>query len=196
MPTMSFSANFTPTSTRSLSLPKLNPHRPSSSSSYLLPNVPINRIKLPDQRPTQISKSHLTISFSRKRPVLAFSGGDDGGINGGRTGGGGGGGGDGSGGDKNKDESILLLAELGRSLDSLPKDLAAAIESGKIPGSIVERYLELEKSPLMRWLLQFAGFKERLLADDLFLAKVGIECGVGLFTKVLVLPYFSFNCAF
>ncbi|KAM7502508.1 hypothetical protein LguiB_001412 [Lonicera macranthoides] len=178
---MSFSANFTPTSTPSLSLSKHNPHLPSSSSC-LLPNVPINIIKLPDQRRSQTGKSHLTISFSRKRPVLAFSGGDGGGnINGGSTGGGGGGsGGDG---DKNKDESILLLAELGRSLDSLPKDLAAAIESGKIPGSIIERYLELEKSPLMRWLLQFAGFKERLLADDLFLAKVGIECGVGLFTK-------------
>ncbi|KAM7497144.1 hypothetical protein LguiA_021558 [Lonicera macranthoides] len=181
---MSFSANFTPTSTRSLSLSKHNPHLPSSSSSssYLLPNVPINIIKLPDQRRSQTGKSHLPITFSRKRPVLAFSGGNGGGnINGGSTGGGGGGsGGDG---DKNKDESILLLAELGRSLDSLPKDLAAAIESGKIPGSIIERYLELEKSPLMRWLLQFAGFKERLLADDLFLAKVGIECGVGLFTK-------------
>jgi hypothetical protein len=33
-------------------------------------------------------------------------------------------------------------------------------------------------------LLNFGGFKERLLADDLFLTKVGIECGVGIFTKV------------
>jgi hypothetical protein len=33
-------------------------------------------------------------------------------------------------------------------------------------------------------LLQFAGFRERLLADDLFLFKVFMECGVGLFTKV------------
>ncbi|KAE8710596.1 putative poly(p)/ATP NAD kinase [Hibiscus syriacus] len=31
--------------------------------------------------------------------------------------------------------------------------------------------------------MRFGGFKERLLADDLFLAKVGIECGVGIFTK-------------
>lgn len=77
----------------------------------------------------------------------------------------------------------MALTQIGRSLESLPKDLAAAIESGRIPGSIVSRYLELEKSPLLRWLLQFGGFKERLLADDLFLAKVGIECGVGVFTK-------------
>ncbi|KAG0503133.1 hypothetical protein HPP92_003205 [Vanilla planifolia] len=38
-------------------------------------------------------------------------------------------------------------------------------------------------SPIFRWLMQFGGFKERLLADDLFLAKVAMECGVGIFTK-------------
>lgn len=31
--------------------------------------------------------------------------------------------------------------------------------------------------------MQFGAFKERLLADDLFLAKVFMECGVGMFTK-------------
>lgn len=69
-------------------------------------------------------------------------------------------------------------------MESLPKDLARAIEAGRIPGSIVKRYIELEKSAVFRWLLNFGGFKERLLADDLFLTKVGIECGVGIFTKV------------
>lgn len=77
----------------------------------------------------------------------------------------------------------MALAEVGRSLESIPKDLAAAIEAGRIPGSIVYKYFELEKSVVFRWLLQFSGFKERLLADDLFLTKVGIECGVGIFTK-------------
>ena len=80
----------------------------------------------------------------------------------------------------------MVLAEAGRALESLPRDLAAAIEDGKIPASLVSRFLELEKSPFLRWLLQFDGFKERLLADDLFLAKVGMECGVGVFTKVAV----------
>ena len=70
-----------------------------------------------------------------------------------------------------------------RSLESIPKDIAASIDAGKLPGMIVKRYLELEKSGVFRWLLQFGGFKERLLADDLFLTKVGIECGVGIFTK-------------
>lgn len=69
-------------------------------------------------------------------------------------------------------------------METLPKDLEAAIQAGKVPGSVVERFLELEKSAIFRWLLQFGGFKERLLADDLFLAKVSMECGVGIFTKV------------
>ncbi|CAI5485889.1 unnamed protein product [Closterium sp. Naga37s-1] len=55
--------------------------------------------------------------------------------------------------------------------------------AGRIPGIIVERFAALEKSPLLKHLLRFDGFKERLLADDLFMTKVGIECGVGLFTK-------------
>lgn len=28
------------------------------------------------------------------------------------------------------------------------------------------------------------GFRESLLADDMFLAKIGMECGVRMFTKV------------
>ncbi|KAI5681464.1 hypothetical protein M9H77_02692 [Catharanthus roseus] len=144
-----------------------------------------------------ISKT-LTFKFTsiqtpfQPSSFLAFStldnGGDSGGIvggGGGRGGGSGGGGGEGSGdaGERNRSEAIMALAETGRSLDSIPKDLAAAIEAGRIPGSIILRYFELEKSPALRWLLNFGGFKERLLADDLFLTKVGIECGVGIFTK-------------
>lgn len=119
--------------------------------------------------------------------VLHSSGGDNGGHGsfGGHGGGGHGGGDeDGNAGDNRKNEAILVLAEAGRSLESVPSDLAAAIKDGKIPASVVSRFLELEKSPFLRWLLQFGGFKERLLADDLFLAKVGMECGVGVFTKV------------
>lgn len=74
--------------------------------------------------------------------------------------------------------------QVGRTLESLPKDLAESIKAGRLPASIVYRYFELEKSPLFGWLLNFGGFRERLLADDLFLTKVAIECGVGIFTKV------------
>ncbi|KAK2993811.1 hypothetical protein RJ640_027689 [Escallonia rubra] len=171
-------ASFTPTS-RSVNLPKLNPHYASSLSSL---NIPLRTTA---QAGLSFSANHV-----RNRHVLAFSTAGGGGDNHNNSGGGGGGdsggeggAGDDSRGDRNKTEAILALAELGRSLDSLPKDLAAAIESGRIPGSIVLKYLDLEKSAIFRWLLQFQGFKERLLADDLFLAKVGIECGVGVFTK-------------
>jgi hypothetical protein len=47
----------------------------------------------------------------------------------------------------------------------------------------VKKFFELQDSKFLGWLLNFGGFKERLLADDLFMTKVGIECGVGIFTK-------------
>jgi hypothetical protein len=74
-------------------------------------------------------------------------------------------------------------------------DLAEAVRDGTVTGDIVTRFVNLEKSPLFRWLMNFGGFKERLLADDLFLAKVLMECGVGIFTKVMhLLPSLnSFN---
>ena len=42
----------------------------------------------------------------------------------------------------------------------------------------------MERSPLLRWLLGFRGFSECLLADDLFLAKLAMEMGVGMIAKV------------
>ncbi|XP_021278845.1 LOW QUALITY PROTEIN: protein RETICULATA-RELATED 4, chloroplastic-like [Herrania umbratica] len=143
------------------------------------------------------SASYTTSLRHRQPPFLAYStlpGGDGGDINNNNnnnnSGGGGGNndngrgkGGDENAGDKNREEAMVLLAEAGRSVESLPKDLAVAIQAGRIPGSVIERFLGLEKSGLMRWLMQFGGFKERLLADDLFLAKVAMECGVGIFTK-------------
>ncbi|KAM1114441.1 hypothetical protein ACFX13_047996 [Malus domestica] len=85
--------------------------------------------------------------------------------------------------DQNKAEALAVMAEAVRSLESLPKDLAATTEAGLVPGLIAKRFFQLEKSAVFRWLLGFDGFKEQLLVDDLFLNKVGIECGVGIFTK-------------
>ncbi|KAI4306731.1 hypothetical protein L6164_029984 [Bauhinia variegata] len=146
------------------------------------------------------SNSFIRLSFSpsttssivHRRKNIPFviyttdAGSGGGGIgSGGVSGGGGGGDGEhgnaGDGGEKN--EAILVLVQAGRSLESVPNDLAAAIKDGRIPASVVTRFLELEKSGFFRWLLQFGGFKERLLADDLFLFKVFMECGVGVFTK-------------
>lgn len=119
--------------------------------------------------------------------MLFSAGGGDGGFSGGGSHGGGGGGdsgGEDNAGGKNRVEALMVLKKSGRGLESLPQDLAAAIQDGRIPGAVVDKYFELEKSGFFSWLLQFAGFRERLLADDLFLFKVFMECGVGLFTKV------------
>ncbi|KAL1552959.1 Protein RETICULATA-RELATED 4, chloroplastic [Salvia divinorum] len=118
-----------------------------------------------------------------------FSGGGGSGNNNNNNNGGGGGGGGGNEGSddrnkrSNKEEALMALAEAGRSLESLPTDLKAAVEEGRIPASILLRYFDLEKSSFLSWLMRFGGFKERLLADDLFLAKIAMECGVGVFTK-------------
>ena len=48
----------------------------------------------------------------------------------------------------------------------------------------VRRFAEMERSPLLHWLLGFRGFSECLLADDLFLAKLAMEMGVGMIAKV------------
>ncbi|XP_057797924.1 protein RETICULATA-RELATED 4, chloroplastic-like [Salvia miltiorrhiza] len=137
---------------------------------------------------TTLSPNAASTNSEINVKLVTEGGGGDNGD--GVGGGGGGGGGDdsyGSEGDNNKrrnrKEALMALAEAGRSLESLPNDLKAAVEDGRVPGSIILRYFDLESSGFLSWLMKFGGFKERLLADDLFLAKVGIECGVGLFTK-------------
>lgn len=178
-------ASFSSIPARSFSL---HPHNHSSLPlpTFTLISCPARSSSLlftPIFTPTHFLHSPLT-------PIFASG-------NGGGSGGGGGGGGSGGGDgghdeadhdrDRNREEALLVLAEAGRTLEKLPADLSAAIKAGRVPGSIVQRFLELEKSAVFRWLLNFGGFKERLLADDLFLAKVAMECGVGVFTKVLFL---------
>jgi hypothetical protein len=89
----------------------------------------------------------------------------------------------GQGGSANRDEALLVLSGLGKTLENLPADLASAIQEGRVTGAIVKKFFELQDSKFLGWLLNFGGFKERLLADDLFMTKVAIECGVGIFTK-------------
>ncbi|XP_011047353.1 PREDICTED: uncharacterized protein LOC105141723 [Populus euphratica] len=173
-------------STRAFSLQSPNYHHQYHSNNFATISL---CVPIPTYKPSAAPLSWTTTTtsrFKRFRTTIALSsGGGDDGVGGGGISGGGGGGNDdgGDAGSRNKNEAMLAMAEVGRSLESLPKDLAAAIEAGRVPGSIVRRYFELEKSAVFRWLLQFGGFKERLLADDLFLTKVAIECGVGIFTK-------------
>ena len=163
----------------SLSLPSPNHHKIYSFSLKLNPP------------PLSYTRTPITAIFRPTHPSFRPSAaGGSGGAGDGGGGGGGGGGdyGDGNGGDEReriKVEALRALEEAGRSAESLPEDMAAAVAAGRLPAEIVRRYLELEKSAVFRWLLGFGGFRERLLADDIFLTKVAIECGVGIFTKVL-----------
>ncbi|KAJ6424717.1 hypothetical protein OIU84_025475 [Salix udensis] len=151
-------------STSAFSLQSPSCHHQYHSNNFATASL---RVAIPTSKLSatpSLSWTTTTSRFKRFRRIIALSsGGGDGGVgDGGNSGGGGGGNEDGDdAGSRNKNEAILALAEVGRSLESLPKDLAAAIEAGRVPGSIVSR----------------------LLADDLFLTKVAIECGVGIFTK-------------
>ncbi|WVZ98357.1 hypothetical protein U9M48_043813 [Paspalum notatum var. saurae] len=167
-------------------LPSIPPLHP-----ILLPFTLSLPLHLPSLRLTRPHLPPLPLASSVSGGGIAETGGDDSLP---PSGGGGDGGGEGEGGSadgdegddasNNRREALFVLAQLGRKLESLPADLAAAVEAGRVPGEIVRRFADLEASPVFRWLLQFGGFKERLLADDLFLTKVAIECGVGIFTKM------------
>jgi hypothetical protein len=91
------------------------------------------------------------------------------------------GGGDGDNGGNGAGPAAALLA--GRAIESLPAELATAFKDGRLPAEMLERYLDMSKKPVFGWLMQFAGFRERLLADPGFLVKVAIEVGIGICTK-------------
>ncbi|PRQ54823.1 hypothetical protein RchiOBHm_Chr1g0317941 [Rosa chinensis] len=172
-------SNFSAFTTRT---PSLSYFSSSSSPFPRTTNFTFTTLTKP---PTSLSLA-TSPSLPRSSFATCFSSGGPPSSGGGGGGDHGNGGGDGEGGEdreRNKKEAAMAIAEAGRTAESLPKDLAAAVEAGRVPGLIVKRFFELEKSVVFRWLLQFDGFKERLLADDLFLTKVGIECGVGIFTK-------------
>ncbi|XP_057995859.1 protein RETICULATA-RELATED 4, chloroplastic [Hevea brasiliensis] len=173
--------------------PIFNIHLPFLSSH----SSPLHlRLSLSSHSPSSLSlRHHHTNFFPLFVPSASLSGGDGGFNNRTPSGGGGGGNDDNNGnnsgsdedgdnaGNRNRKEAMMVLTESKRTMETLPNDLVAAIQAGRIPGAVVSRFLDLEKSGIFRWLLQFGGFKERLLADDLFFAKVGIECGVGIFSK-------------
>ena len=91
--------------------------------------------------------------------------------------------GEGDNGDDNSDAYAGILLAAGRTIDALPVDVAQAIKSSSIPPNMLSRYLELSKNSLVMWLLQFPGFRERLMGDPGFMLKLGIELGIGICTK-------------
>lgn len=77
-----------------------------------------------------------------------------------------------------------MLVAAGRDASSIPAALAEAAKQGKVSAEIIQRYLKLENNPLFRQLLKIPGFRDRLLADESFIVKVGIELGIGLVCKL------------
>lgn len=105
----------------------------------------------------------------------------------GRFNNGSGGGGDGhseGSGESSEGPEALLLA-LGRSLESLPSDIANGIKNGKVSAELLQKYLDLEKNIFLKFFLRFAGCRERLLGDPGFPVKLAIELGIGLTMKIL-----------
>lgn len=87
-------------------------------------------------------------------------------------------------GDGNSDgayAAILLAA--GRTVDSLPLDMVTSMKSSALPPDVLSRYIALTTSPLSAYLVQFPGFRDRLLGDPSFLLKLAIELGIGICTK-------------
>ncbi|KAI6675900.1 hypothetical protein NL676_036696 [Syzygium grande] len=117
--------------------------------------------------------------------LLWWRGGPGGSGGGRKQGGSGGDGGDGSG-SRNRIEALLALAEVASTncihqsrqfqghWTASPRTWPQQYRRGKVLAAVVERYLELEKSAVFWWWLQFGGFRGRLLADDRFLAKVAM----------------------
>ncbi|KAM0923838.1 hypothetical protein ACQ4PT_005249 [Festuca glaucescens] len=170
------------------------PVPPSSSSALSYPRPSFIRPHIQVPRARVSLPFHLSLSLRPRRKLLplslAFSSAGDNSNDGDKGNdniGGGGGGGLGDDGvdwsDGNRGEALLVLRKMGRKLESLPDDLAAAVEVGRVTGDTVKRFAEMEGSPLLSPLMQSHGLRERILADNLFLAKVATECAVGIASK-------------
>ena len=126
------------------SLSKPNPHHPFLSSSSPPPTSLHQHLSL--RHNNNNPYRHLLTTFSIVNDAVSFPSGDDNNDNNnnGNSGGGGGGGEGGNEGsltkDKNREEALMVLAKAGRSLKNFPKDLAAAIEAGRVPDAVVSRF--------------------------------------------------------
>ncbi|KAJ6755140.1 PROTEIN RETICULATA-RELATED 2 CHLOROPLASTIC-RELATED [Salix purpurea] len=111
-------------STSAFSLQSPSCHHQYHSNNFATASL---RVAIPNSKLSatpSLSWTTTTSRFRRFRRIIALSsGGGDGGVGGaGNSGGGGGGNDDGDdAGSRNKNEAILALAEVGRSLESLPK---------------------------------------------------------------------------
>lgn len=67
------------------------------------------------------------------------------------SGGSGGSGGDGGGGSGGAAGGVLLA---GKALEALPAEMAEALQAGKLPQEILQRFLDMDKNPFLSWLMK------------------------------------------
>lgn len=116
----------------------------------------------------------------------AYAGGDAGGS--GSSGGGSGGseGDDGFAGHPQSDASLsAFLAEKSATLADVPADILSAYRNGYIGLDALSNYFTASANFLSRFLMTCGpGMRNRFLADKLFLLKIIIEEGIGVFGKL------------
>lgn len=77
-----------------------------------------------------------------------------------------------------------VLSKHKASISDFPPDVLAAYRADLIPLSAMSNYLVARANPLSRILLPIGPMRDRFLADRLFLLKILIEEGIGLFGKL------------
>jgi len=98
-----------------------------------------------------------------------------------------GGGGDSGEGRSEEEKSDLMsfLSKTGTSLEQVDPKVLSAFEAGRIPAYAVINYLKAYLNPISRVFMRLLPWTmSRILADDLFLYKVALEEGLGIFGKL------------
>lgn len=77
-----------------------------------------------------------------------------------------------------------ILAENKATIADIPKEILNAYNHNIIPVWAISNYLAARANPLSRVMLAVPSMRDRFLADKLFLLKILIEEGIGLFGKL------------
>lgn len=84
------------------------------------------------------------------------------------------------------DEQLtVLLRDAKAAISDIPADILSAYRGGLIPASAISNYFSARANILSRLLMGAgSGMRNRFLADKLFLLKILIEEGIGIFGKL------------
>lgn len=139
------------------------------------------RIFAPTQTP-----SHIPLEAGDSTATYPSYDGSDGPIDGGTGSGGSDGSGEGAGDSEASDTELsALLQKHNASMSDIPADILAAYRSGMVGISAIANYFTANANIISRLLMRAgSGMRNRFLADKLFLLKIMIEEGIGVFGKL------------